>query len=213
MVPQTFVRFVRITDRRFLASLAANDDLLFHETFVAARCYATTIGSASKAPACDHSADLLNDLSCSDGLVETRAASSIVKSCLQARFDSKRKPHEWTMQRIADALNVSQATISGDLGNLSTPDKLKPAKTPTNPKGAGRPKGSRKSPMLGKSVVTLVVLTLCQNRPAPKEVDRRVARFMRAYDGKGMQVSRGVKLSPPNRQSERSKPMTFPPRE
>jgi hypothetical protein len=46
------------------------------------------------------------------------------------------------MERIAEALNVSQATISGDLGNLSTPDKSKPAKTASNPKGAGRPKSS-----------------------------------------------------------------------
>ena len=53
---------------------------------------------------------------------------------------------EWNEQRIADALGVSQATISGDLGNLSTPDKLKPAKSKTNPKGAGRPKGGAKKP-------------------------------------------------------------------
>jgi hypothetical protein len=46
--------------------------------------------------------------------------------------------HEWTMERIAEALNVSQATISGDLRGLSTTDK------PTRPKG-GRPKGSGKS--------------------------------------------------------------------
>jgi hypothetical protein len=52
---------------------------------------------------------------------------------------------EWTMQRVAEALGVSKATISGDLRNCSTPEQLKPAKTAANPKGAGRPKG-RKNP-------------------------------------------------------------------
>jgi len=50
----------------------------------------------------------------------------------------------FTEAAIAATLGVSQATISGDL-KLSTVDKLKPAKTTTNPKGAGRPKGSRKT--------------------------------------------------------------------
>ena len=50
---------------------------------------------------------------------------------------------EWTMQRIADALNISQRTISEDLRNLEVPSKSKTAKTETNPKGAGRPKGIR----------------------------------------------------------------------
>jgi ParB-like chromosome segregation protein Spo0J len=51
---------------------------------------------------------------------------------------------EWTMQRIADALNVGIGTVSRDLGNSSTVEKLKPAKTASNPKGAGRPKGTTK---------------------------------------------------------------------
>jgi predicted ArsR family transcriptional regulator len=49
---------------------------------------------------------------------------------------------KWTMQRIAEALNVSQSTITEDLRNLLTVDKLKSAKTASNPKGAGRPKSS-----------------------------------------------------------------------
>ena len=49
----------------------------------------------------------------------------------------------WTQAQIAKVLGVSQASISGDLSNLSTVDKLKPAKTATNPKGAGRPKGAK----------------------------------------------------------------------
>jgi len=41
---------------------------------------------------------------------------------------------------------VSQATITGDLRDLSTPNKSKPAKTASNPKGAGRPKGNGTKP-------------------------------------------------------------------
>jgi hypothetical protein len=54
------------------------------------------------------------------------------------------------MEKIAEALNVSKATISGDLADCSTPKQSKPAKTASNPKGAGRPKGSkRKAPAGG----------------------------------------------------------------
>jgi DeoR/GlpR family transcriptional regulator of sugar metabolism len=42
-----------------------------------------------------------------------------------------------TMERIATALNVSHGTVVSDLRNLSATDKLKHAKTATNPKGAG----------------------------------------------------------------------------
>jgi IS30 family transposase len=52
---------------------------------------------------------------------------------------------EWTMQRIAEALNVSHQTIGRDLGDLSMVDKLNTRpKTASNPKGAGRPKGTLK---------------------------------------------------------------------
>jgi len=50
---------------------------------------------------------------------------------------------EWTMERIGEALGVGQGTISKDLGNSFQGNKLKPAKTTSNPKGAGRPKGTR----------------------------------------------------------------------
>jgi hypothetical protein len=50
---------------------------------------------------------------------------------------------EWTMERIAEALNVSKATISGDLRDCSTGEQSKRPKTASNPKGSGRPKGSR----------------------------------------------------------------------
>jgi hypothetical protein len=38
------------------------------------------------------------------------------------------------------------ATITEDLRNLSTVDKLKHAKTESNPKGAGRPLGRKEPP-------------------------------------------------------------------
>jgi transposase len=50
----------------------------------------------------------------------------------------------FTMEQIATQLGVTQGTISKDLGNLFQENKSKPAKTTTNPKGAGRPKGSTK---------------------------------------------------------------------
>jgi IS30 family transposase len=52
----------------------------------------------------------------------------------------------WTMEAIAEALGVSKATISGDLRNCSTIEQFKPAKSDTNPKGAGRPKGRTTGP-------------------------------------------------------------------
>lgn len=48
-----------------------------------------------------------------------------------------------TMQEIADKLGVSQQTISNDLGDLPDIGKSKRPKTGTNPRGAGRPKGSK----------------------------------------------------------------------
>jgi len=50
----------------------------------------------------------------------------------------------FTEEGIATQLGVSQSTVRDDLANLVVSTKLKPAKTATNPKGAGRPKGSSK---------------------------------------------------------------------
>ena len=44
----------------------------------------------------------------------------------------------FTMQQIATQLSVSQGTITGDLRNLLTTNKLKHGMTATNPKGAGQ---------------------------------------------------------------------------
>jgi len=67
---------------------------------------------------------------------------------LMTREDRKRIAEhlcgkEWTVQRIANALNVSKYTISKDLENVSSPNNQKHAKTATNPKGAGRHRGSK----------------------------------------------------------------------
>jgi ParB-like chromosome segregation protein Spo0J len=51
---------------------------------------------------------------------------------------------EWTLQRIAEALNVTKSAISKDLMEIvSSGNNQKHAKTPTNPRGAGRPKGRK----------------------------------------------------------------------
>ena len=43
------------------------------------------------------------------------------------------------MERIGEALGVAKSTIHEDLANCSTVEQLKPTKSDTNPKGAGRP--------------------------------------------------------------------------
>jgi hypothetical protein len=78
---------------------------------------------------------------------------------------------EWTMARIAEALNVGIGTVSRDLGNSSTVEKSKHAKTTSNPKGAGRPKGSgRATP--AKSATSKPTTPKPKNpviEPAPEE--------------------------------------------
>ena len=64
---------------------------------------------------------------------------------------------EWTMEKIGKALNVSHGTVVSDLRNLSVPDKLKPAKTASNPKGAGRPKRSKFGPEVEAKAASLVL--------------------------------------------------------
>jgi ParB-like chromosome segregation protein Spo0J len=73
---------------------------------------------------------------------------------------------EWTMQRIAEALNVAQSTITEDLSNLSAVDKLKHTKTATNPKGAGRPKKARKNESAAATIAAKLILDAGQSYPA-----------------------------------------------
>lgn len=68
-------------------------------------------------------------------------------------------PHEWTMQRIGEALKTTQKTISKDLGNLYQGYNSKPhAKTTTNPKGAGRPKSNKLAPERRKNTTVTAEL-------------------------------------------------------
>jgi IS30 family transposase len=50
----------------------------------------------------------------------------------------------FTMEQIATQLGVSHVTISNDLQFVSDLQIKKPAKSATNPKGAGRPRGKKK---------------------------------------------------------------------
>ena len=61
----------------------------------------------------------------------------------RGRIAKKMSDQGFTQQQIAKQLGVDQKTISNDLMgfNLGEIPKSKPAKTATNPKGAGRPKG------------------------------------------------------------------------
>ena len=62
------------------------------------------------------------------------------------RAAEKMAKQGFTEAQIAKQLGVSQQTISNDLSNLPTTGKSKPAKTKSNPKGAGRPKGRKERP-------------------------------------------------------------------
>lgn len=87
---------------------------------------------------------------------------------------------EWTMQRIAEALNVSEPTIHRDLSNSFTMKELKPAKSASNPKGAGRPKGSTKpkpKPAHHERIVDLADRGL-----SPKEISAEVNVGARMVD-------------------------------
>lgn len=63
------------------------------------------------------------------------------------------------MEQIATQLGVNHGTISRDLREFVHDAQIKkPAKTASNPKGAGRPKGS-KPKMLAATVLPIAVLT------------------------------------------------------
>ena len=71
------------------------------------------------------------------------------------RTAKKMSDQGFTQEQIAKQLGVGQATIARDLeGNLSIVDKLKPTKTASNPKGAGRPKGTKHGPKPEKRKTT-----------------------------------------------------------
>jgi hypothetical protein len=65
----------------------------------------------------------------------------------------------YTMETIATQLGVSKKTISLDLAGIVTQgNNQKPAKTASNPKGAGRPKGTKKPRPKPKSHGRVVIL-------------------------------------------------------
>jgi predicted ArsR family transcriptional regulator len=62
----------------------------------------------------------------------------------------------FTMEQIAKQFGVNKAQISRDLANCCDVQQLNPAKSETNPKGAGRPKGSRRESTRGQVTQKLV---------------------------------------------------------
>jgi ParB-like chromosome segregation protein Spo0J len=93
---------------------------------------------------------------------------------------------EWTMEKIAEALNVSTKQISRDLSNFDVPSKSKPAKTASNPKGAGRPKGSGAKPADAKPE---------NDKPAPKPANADKAPAPKRKTGE-VQAQRSINVKP-----------------
>jgi len=78
---------------------------------------------------------------------------------------------EWTMQRIAEALGVSQRQISTDVVNLEVTSKSKShAKTTNNPKGAGRPKKARKNESAEAKMAAKLVLDEGKTYPEAEKI-------------------------------------------
>jgi hypothetical protein len=78
----------------------------------------------------------------------------------------------FTMEAIATQLSVSVNTIHHDLRNFSTIEKLKPAKTASNPKGAGRRKGSttrRKNTTVSAERAALAILDGSKTYPEAEQ--------------------------------------------
>jgi hypothetical protein len=63
--------------------------------------------------------------------------------CMMHKLNSTRAAELYreghTMQEIAKELGVAKSTICEDLRNCSPIEQLKPARSPRNPRGAGRP--------------------------------------------------------------------------
>jgi ParB-like chromosome segregation protein Spo0J len=70
---------------------------------------------------------------------------------------------EWTMQRIAEALGTTQKTVSKDLSEFIPEVTIKPAKTTTNPRGAGRPKKDRKNESAAATIAAKLILDTGQS--------------------------------------------------
>lgn len=78
----------------------------------------------------------------------------------------------FTMEQIATQLGVDKATISRDLKELLRDATIKPAKTASNPKGAGRPKGStarRKNTTVSAERAALAILDGSRSYPEAEQ--------------------------------------------
>jgi hypothetical protein len=73
------------------------------------------------------------------------------------------------MEAIATQLGVSAMTISKDLVNFKPDLKLKPTKTATNPKGAGRPKGAKSGKVVDKHAKIVALADAGISKPAIAE--------------------------------------------
>jgi ParB-like chromosome segregation protein Spo0J len=80
----------------------------------------------------------------------------------------------WTMTRIAAALNVSQATISSDLVNLSALDKLpERAEKRGRPKAPPKPKEAKTTPHTGGPQKWPMKCCRSKPRPGKKNTDSK----------------------------------------
>jgi predicted ArsR family transcriptional regulator len=76
-----------------------------------------------------------------DNMDITRSTTAEKKATAEALY----KTGKWTMEGIGERLGVTDSTITRWLSNFPAAGKLKRAKTASNPKGAGRPKGSKRT--------------------------------------------------------------------
>jgi hypothetical protein len=88
----------------------------------------------------------------------------------------------FTMETIAKQLGVTKMTISNDLRNCKAPLQSKPTKTASNPKGAGRPKGSGSGTRLVAAKAAAPVLDADRASLSPtaqQKLDAAIRRYQR----------------------------------
>jgi hypothetical protein len=90
------------------------------------------------------------------GVVATRGLTIVGEAMLE-RTHPRSYKQGFTMEEIATQLSVDKSQISRALVNCCDVQQSKPAKTASNPKGAGRPKGSGKQlpPALQKEIANV----------------------------------------------------------
>ena len=88
------------------------------------------------------------------------------------RIAAKMVEQGFTEQQIAKQLGYSQQTISNDLSNLPEISKSKPAKTESNPKGAGRPKGSKQRRINETAEAQAAAVAIVDGTKTYQEIER-----------------------------------------